>query len=845
MSGMEDDGAVLDAQPDRQWDVALSFAGAQREYVEQVAEALRAREVRSFYDADEEVALWGRHLAEELPAIYSERAAAVVMFVSAEYAARDWTNVERRSALSRAVRERREYVLPARFDDTLLPGLLPDVSYVDLRTRSPEQFAQMIKAKLVALGIVAAAPGEVPGPGQDSGIRPPPGIRVMDVDQRLLGVHAAISVPGVSDEVLPEYVPRDTDTADHGVRDRISTAAARGGFVLLVGGSSVGKTRCAAEAVIALLPDWWLLHPSGPDEVATVATAPPPQTVVWLDELQRYLDGDNRLTGAVVRALLAAPDPVVIIGTIWPDRYATYTELPAHGDVDRHAQQREVLSLAAPVRIAPEFSSAELLLAQQAAIRDRRVAAALSETRYGLTQALAAAPQLVARWQDAQTADPYAWAVITAALDVARLGAQAPLSSDFLRAAAIGYCTPQQRAQAPPDWFERALRYATARLLGAASVLSPVGTDMGQVTGYVAADYLIQRANEKRRSARLPASAWDGMLHHIHDLDDIAALAEGAKNRLRYRYAIPLYRRAADAGDAIAALQLTNLLGKRGDMDELRGRADKGDETAARWLAGLLAQRGALEELRTRAETDRAASVQLARLLTERGELDEAERIIRPSADAGDQGACAELAVVLAERGAVDELRTRADSGDKDAAWSLSRLFAARGLLGDVRARADAGDVEAAKWLAKMLVERGDLEQLRARSAAGDQSSTAQLAEVLAQRGDLDELRTRADAFDAAAAWRLDEMLAQRGDLDELGARSASGDPVAGWWLTLASVQHADLEELRSRTDAGDGEAAAQLTQVLTEQLSEQGQADEARRLLQFGLNADGSIASA
>lgn len=102
-------------------------------------------------------------MAEELPAIYSERAAAVVVvvvvvFVSAEYAARDWTRLERRAALDRAVRERREYVLPARFDDTPLPGLLSGMVAVDLRGRTPEQFAAMIAAKLVALGIVASEP---------------------------------------------------------------------------------------------------------------------------------------------------------------------------------------------------------------------------------------------------------------------------------------------------------------------------------------------------------------------------------------------------------------------------------------------------------------------------------------------------------------------------------------------------------------------------------------------------------------------------------------------------------------------------------------------------------------
>jgi hypothetical protein len=35
------------------------LAGAQREYVEQVAEVLKARGIRCFYDADEQIDLWG------------------------------------------------------------------------------------------------------------------------------------------------------------------------------------------------------------------------------------------------------------------------------------------------------------------------------------------------------------------------------------------------------------------------------------------------------------------------------------------------------------------------------------------------------------------------------------------------------------------------------------------------------------------------------------------------------------------------------------------------------------------------------------------------------------------
>jgi len=70
----------------------------------------------------------------------------------------------------------------------------------------------------------------------------------------------------------------------------VAAAAERGGFVLLVGGSSVGKTRSAAQAVTTLLPDWRLVHPGTPGEVAALAAAPARQLVVWLDELQLYLD---------------------------------------------------------------------------------------------------------------------------------------------------------------------------------------------------------------------------------------------------------------------------------------------------------------------------------------------------------------------------------------------------------------------------------------------------------------------------------------------------------------------------------------------------------------------------
>ena len=694
-----------------------------------------------------------------------------------------------------------------------------------------------------------AVPGAISLPGSHAEKMPAHRRQVRRWDPRRLGVHAAISVPGVSDEVLPEYVPRDVDGAEHGVRDKVAAAAERGGFVLLVGGSSVGKTRTAIEVVTALLPDWWLMHPADPAEVAALAQAPSSRTVVWLDELQRYLDGEHGLTGDVMRALLNAPHPAVIIGTLWPDRYAAYAALPEPSGADPYAQEREVLDLADVIRIGPEFSPAEQDRTRAAAARDPRLQVALESAGYGLTQTLAAAPQLVARWEDAQTASPYAWAVLTAALDVARLGARAPLSAGLLRDAAPGYWTSQQQAEAPGNWFEQALAYATQKLHGATAALSPAGAGIGQVAGYTAADYLIQHVARERRRARVPASTWDAVIGHIRDPADAARLAYSARNRLLYRYAIPLYRHAADAGDRDAAERLADLLEERGDLDGLRTRADAGDRDAAVRLAGLLKERGDLDELRTRADAgDRYAAERLADLLKERGDLDE----LRTRADAGDRYAAERLADLLKERGDLDELHARADAGDRDAAGWLAGLLKERGDLDGaarvLRTRADAGDPVAAVRLADLLKERGDLDGaarvLRTRADAGDGYAAERLAGLLKERGDLDGaarvLRARADAGDPVAAVRLAGLLKERGDLDELRTRADAGDRDAAERLAGLLEERGDLDELRTRADAGDRYAAVRLAGLL----KERGDLDGAARVLRARADAGDGYAA-
>ncbi len=138
--------------PEPEFDVALSFAGEQRDYVRAVASELTKHGIKVFFDEQNEIDLWGKDLGEELQRVYMTASNVVVMFVSAQYAAKSWPIHERRSALSRAINERREYVLPVRFDDTELPGLSPSVSYLSLNDRPPAKLAEDIMKKLVQLG---------------------------------------------------------------------------------------------------------------------------------------------------------------------------------------------------------------------------------------------------------------------------------------------------------------------------------------------------------------------------------------------------------------------------------------------------------------------------------------------------------------------------------------------------------------------------------------------------------------------------------------------------------------------------------------------------------------------
>ena len=132
----------------KKYDVALSFAGEDRQYAKELADLLDAGKYSVFYDEYELVKLWGENLYEHLSSVYKDQARYCVMFLSEHYERKLWTNHERQSAQARAFEENQGYILPVRIDDTEIPGILPTVGYLDLRSMKIEEIYQALVYKL-------------------------------------------------------------------------------------------------------------------------------------------------------------------------------------------------------------------------------------------------------------------------------------------------------------------------------------------------------------------------------------------------------------------------------------------------------------------------------------------------------------------------------------------------------------------------------------------------------------------------------------------------------------------------------------------------------------------------
>jgi uncharacterized protein YidB (DUF937 family) len=576
--------------------------------------------------------------------------------------------------------------------------------------------AAVLAAWTMSAQMLAWARRNPPKPDSVLQLRPLAGLDPFDD----LGVHRAVEARGDGQlPDLPPYVPREHDARLLQVAGKAADGASQ--LVVVVGGSSTGKTRACREMLASLSgparntrprwgmlasllgrgPQWFLWHPldpTPPEAVLAGIDRVGPHTVVWLDEAQRYLDtadDSGERVAAELRVLLGDPGrwPVLVVATLWPEYWNTLT---TRTDPDRHAQARDLLS-GHKIDVPECFSPAALSNLADEAGADPRLAEAAAHAADGqITQYMAGAPCLLDRYQEAP---PAARAIISAAMDARRLGCGLDLPLTLLEAAAPGYLTDTEWNHLGDQWLDKALAYATELCNGIPGALTnirprnPSPGHAGSAVGpahdgtplYLLADYLDQHGRRHRHALIPPPSFWTAAPYA--QPADLTNLAAAARARGLYRDAARLFKSAATQGDPRARVDLIGILHDLHPGDHRPAQwattdlaIDLRDPADVASLLDSLRRAGARDQVTRLLARDPAAQaildnpkavISLLGELWEAGAEDQVTALVDRAAKhvaLDDPAAVASLLDSLGEAGAEDQVTTLADRAAKHVA---------------------------------------------------------------------------------------------------------------------------------------------------------------------------------
>lgn len=130
------------------FDFALSFAGEDRDMVEKIAYKLEEKGIKVFYDKFQKAELWGKDLSDYFKNTYGKSSKYVVIFISKHYEIKEWTNFEFDIARDEEKKRKEEFILPIRFDDTILFGLKSTRAILDYREEGIEEIVKLLCEKL-------------------------------------------------------------------------------------------------------------------------------------------------------------------------------------------------------------------------------------------------------------------------------------------------------------------------------------------------------------------------------------------------------------------------------------------------------------------------------------------------------------------------------------------------------------------------------------------------------------------------------------------------------------------------------------------------------------------------
>jgi len=645
-------------------------------------------------------------------------------------------------------------------------------------------------------------------------IRKVPGYRTNvreSTDRITLNIHPAIPLSanapvGLSDE-FPLYVERDID-AD--VRAWIKSRSSRGCLIILVGPAASGKTRMLSEAFKEELSDWQLLRPSSQQINALVdAGANLTRSILWLDELQTFFEGDP-LRAAAVEALLAGRHgPVLLASTIRTEERARLLGKISTGDREMSIDANTILRMparwsglvtgtehAVQFDVPGQLSQAERVRAAVLSPMDPRLEIALNAARdCDFTATLACEAELVDRWRG--EGDRNGQAVMTAAI-VARLcGHPEPIGKDVLAALALCSLSGTEDAPENAEWLPAALKWAQTPVFPSSgtSAIRAVRTRPGRIDGYRVSDILLQDAQDHSHPEVIRLLHDDDIWRSILRNAPATAAAEiglSAYKANKVSVARDAWLIAANRGDAHSARSLGLLYWEQDQDTEaerwLREAIDLGSIGAMVSLADWLSMHDQATEAVRLLELaanlgDPDAMRSLGSYLGGLGDLPAAEKWTRKAAELGNVTAMANLGYRLAGKGAHTEAEEwglrAARLGFTGAMHNLGNLYRQR------------GNLEAALIWYRNAAERGyadvtaDPRRFRPWPGEGRDDGTSnamlQLAEFLDQTGHSSQAqewyRRGAELGDARAAAALAAMFeaqAVPGTADEWRQRAAA-----------------------------------------------------------------------
>ncbi|WP_091389393.1 tetratricopeptide repeat protein [Amycolatopsis pretoriensis] len=688
-----------------------------------------------------------------------------------------------------------------------------------------------------------------------------------------LRVKPAIDTHAEDGSDLPPYVARDID-------EDLEWAIHAGGIVLLHGPAAVGKSRAAAEALRRLRPNHKLLVPNGGPALREIADAGVDlsETVIWLDDLERYLGAEGLDVGLLQRLCPPGGTGIAMVATMRDEQLALHAHAATRSiaDTSTGIDQAAVEVLAGVrgrrrIRVAAALTDTERTRAAQVGERDARVRRAVA-AREGFAEYLAAGAAMMDRWSTGESPEfVRGQALISAAVDCRRAGHHDPVPVALLADLHTEFLPSVWRDRADLPSLDVGLHWATRRVLGASSCLQPTSDQH-----YLASDYLLDRAQQAHADSTAPLTGpvrdrtWSVLTAALTPTQNFRI---GASAYFASRYDIAEQAFISGATSDPKALFYLGIVldqqpGREAEAEQVfRDAIAAGDTRALNNLGILLAGQAGREAEAEEALRDAVASgdskapFNLGTWLSKQpGREAEAEAVLRGAFAEGTNKALTNLGILLGgqvgrEAEAEGVLRDAVAAGEAKALFNLGTLLSkwpgreaeAEDVFREVVAAGNTGALNnLGVLLAGQVGREAEAEKvLRDAVASGETKALFNLGLLLSKRpgheAEAEEvLRDAVTSGETKALFNLGLLLSKQprreAEVEHVFREAvAVGDTRAlnnlGVLLAEQSGREAEAEEIfREAVAAGDTRSLSNLGVLLAEQSGREAEAEHVFR---------------